>query len=407
MKLTKKKLDDAYEFISKEIAPSPLVLNDRLSKIYGCHIYLKLENMLPVGSFKLRGALYKMSKLSSEEKKKGVLAVSAGNHGQGVAWAAKHLKIKAVVVMPENSPLNKIESTKAFGAKVILKGQNVEESFKFAQSFNKKEKMIFVHPFEDIDVIAGQSTIAREIINKLPEVDYVFGSIGGGGLVTGIASVFKDEGLKTKIIGGQASGASSMVKSLKEHRVVHSKYSSTFADGIKVRKTSLPMYKMLKELVDTPVAIDDAEISMAVLELLENARVLAEGAGALPLAAFKLLYQENPTAFKGKNIVLVICGGNIDINLLGRIIDKGLVHSGRRARIKLELQDRPGELSRVTGLISEMGANIMQVYHDDESPTTGLFETMVQMTFETKGQKHLDQIMTKLRALYKKVEFLD
>lgn len=206
MKLTKKKLDDAYEFISKEIAPSPLVLNDRLSKIYGCHIYLKLENMLPVGSFKLRGALYKMSKLSSEEKKKGVLAVSAGNHGQGVAWAAKHLKIKAVVVMPENSPLNKIESTKAFGAKVILKGQNVEESFKFAQSFNKKEKMIFVHPFEDIDVIAGQSTIAREIINKLPEVDYVFGSIGGGGLVTGIASVFKDEGLKTKIIGGQASG---------------------------------------------------------------------------------------------------------------------------------------------------------------------------------------------------------
>lgn len=407
MKILKKDLDSAYELISSIIEPSPLVLSDRLSTMYDCNVYLKLENTLPVGSFKLRGALYKISQLSKEQKKRGVLAVSAGNHGQGVAWAAKRFKTKAIVFMPEGSPLNKVEHTRSFGAKVILKGNNIEESFKHAAEFNKDANMVFVHPYEDPHVIAGQSTVATEIINQKPDIDYVFGSIGGGGLVSGMASVLKDHKKKVKIVGAQASGASSMIKSLKEHKLVHSKYSATFADGVKVKKTSRSMYSLLKELVDIPVAVEDADISMAVLELLEQAHVLAEGAGALPLAALKVLQKKAPKRFQGKNIVLVICGGNIDINLLARIIDKGLIHSGRRARLRFELFDRPGELSHITGIVSREGANILQVHHDDESPHIDLFETTVQMTIETKGSDHLEQILKKLRKEYKRLKVLD
>lgn len=409
MKILKSDLEEAYKLLSQEIDPSPLVRNDRLSITYGCNVYLKLENMLPVGSFKLRGALYKISKLTQVEKKRGVLAVSAGNHGQGVAWAAKHFKTKATIVMPVGSPLVKVECTKSFGARVILHGANIEESFEYAKTLNEKEGLIFVHPFEDPHVIAGQSTIANEVLVQMKgsKVDFVFGSIGGGGLLTGVATVFKEKSLPTKVIGAQASGASSMINSLREHRIVHSKYSSTFADGIKVRKTSKSMFHLLKKLVDIPVDINDAEISMAVLELLEQAHVLAEGAGALPLAAFKALHSQDPKKFKNKNIVLIICGGNIDINVLGRIIDKGLIHSGRRARLSLELQDKPGELSLITGIISEAGANILQVYHDDESPHISLFETTVQLTIDTKGRDHLNTILKKLGKYYKKIKILD
>lgn len=407
MKLHQKDFQDAYELISKEIAPSPLVRSDRLSTEFKCNIFLKLENMLSVGSFKMRGALYKISKLTKEQREQGVLAVSAGNHAQGVAWAAKHFKTKAVIIMPENAPLNKIENTKSFGAEVVLSGHSIDDAFVFAKEFNKDKNMIFVHPFEDPYIIAGQSTVAREILNELPRVDYLFGSIGGGGLMGGMGTILKAESPQTQVVGGQASGASNMIRSLKEHRVVHSKFASTFADGIKVGKAHGSMYRLLEKIVDIPMSVDDSQIAMAVLELLEKAHILAEGAGALPLAAFKLLYQENPKKFKGKNIVLVICGGNIDINLLGKIIDKGLIYSGRRARIRLELRDAPGELSHITGIISEEGANIVQVYQNNESPAVGLFETTAKLTIDTKGPKHLQRVFRKLKKFYKKIEILD
>lgn len=407
MKLKESDFTAARKIVSSILEPSPLVKNIRLSAKYGCNIYLKLENMLPVGSFKLRGALYKMSQLTKEQRKQGVLAVSAGNHAQGVAWAATRFKTKSTIIMPEGTPLTKIESTKSFGAKVILKGNNVEESFQFAKEYNDKHQHIFIHPFEDPHVIAGQSTIANELLFQLSNIDYVFGSIGGGGLMSGVGQIFKKESPKTKIVGAQADGASSMIRSLKEHKVVHSKYSSTFADGIKVRKTSRTMYRLLKELVDIPVAVEDYQIAMSLLELLEKAHVLAEGAGALPLAAFDVLYNKSPKKFKGKNIVLIICGGNIDVNLLGRIIDKGLIYSGRRARFKVELNDRPGELALITKTISDAGANILQVLHDDESPEVSLFNTTVQMAIETKGEMHLAKVMKALSKSYSHIEMLD
>lgn len=407
MKILDKDIDAAYKLISEAVPASPLIHNQRLSKIYDCNVYLKLENTSPVGSFKYRGALYKISQLSKEQRKQGVLAVSAGNHAQGVAWAAKRYKTKSTIFMPENSPLNKVERTRSLGAKVILKGENIEECFKFAEEFNEKHKMVFVHPYQDPHVIAGQSSLGSELIEQLDHIDYVIGSIGGGGLMSGVSKAFDKAGVKTKIIGAQAAGASSMVKSLKEHKVVHSKYSATFADGIKVKKTSRSMYSLLKKFVNIPVAVDDAQIAMAVLELLEKAQVLSEGAGALPLAALKVLQKKAPKRFKGKNIVLIICGGNIDINLLGRIIDKGLIYSGRRARLKFELFDRPGELSYITGVISDEGANILQVHHDDQSPRTSLMETIVEMTIETKGQDHLDKIIKKLAKQYKRLKVLD
>lgn len=407
MKILESEIDKAYQLISEIIDASPLVKNIRLSNKYNCNIYLKLENMLPVGSFKLRGALNKLANLKEEEKKNGVLAVSAGNHAQGVAWAARRFGIKATIIMPEGTPLTKVVNTKSLGAKVILKGTNVEQAFQFAKVYNQTHQMTFVHPFEDPFVIAGQSTIATEILKKLPKVDYVFGSIGGGGLMSGVGQVFKKVSPKTKIIGAQASGASSMVKSLREHKIVHSKYSSTFADGIKVRKTSKTMFNLLKSLVDTPVDVEDSQIAMALLELLEKAHVLAEGAGALPLAAFETLYKKSPKKFEGKTVVLIICGGNIDVNLLGRIIDKGLIYSGRRARFKVEMQDRPGELSYITGIISEAGANILQVVHDDESPRVGLFDTTVQLTIETKSAQHLEKVIKSLRKHYENIEQID
>ena len=303
MKIENKDIVSAFELVSSQVPASPLIKNEKLSKLYDCNVYLKLENTSPVGSFKYRGALYKISQLSKEQKKQGVLAVSAGNHAQGVAWAAKKYKTKATIFMPENSPLNKVERTKSFGAKVILKGDNIEECFHHAEEFNKAKKIVFVHPYQDPHVIAGQSTLGSELIQQLDQIDYVFGSIGGGGLMSGVAKAFELEGLKTKIIGAQALGASSMVKSLKEHKVVHSQYSATFADGIKVKKTSRSMYNLLRKLVNTPIAVSDAQIAMAVLELLAQAQVLAEGAGALPLAALKSLQKKSPKKFKVKNRV--------------------------------------------------------------------------------------------------------
>jgi threonine dehydratase len=407
MKIQQHDIDEAYKLVSSILEPTPLVKNIRLSSKYNCNIFLKLENMSPVGSFKLRGALYKISNLTPQEKKRGVLAVSAGNHAQGVAWAASKFKTKSTIIMPETTPLIKIKNTTSFGAKVILKGENVEESFKFAQEYNNIHKHVFVHPFEDPHVIAGQSTIATELLEQLDQIDFVFGSIGGGGLMTGIGHVMKKRSPKTKIVGAQATGASSMIKSLREHKVVHSKYSSTFADGVKVKRTSRSMYSHLKELVDIPVAVEDSQIAMSLLELLENAHVLAEGAGALPLAAFETLFNKTPKKFAAKNVVLIICGGNIDVNLLGRIIDKGLIYSGRRVRLKVKLHDRPGELSHITDLLYHEGANILQVIHDDESPHIGLFQTSVQVTIETKGKTHLEKTLKKLRMTYPKIEILD
>lgn len=408
MKLDLELFNEAFDTIDNILEPSPLVKNIRLSQKYGANIFLKLENMLPVGSFKMRGAIFKMSKLSHAEKKAGVLAVSAGNHAQGVAWAAREFGVKATIIMPETSPLTKILNTRELGAKVILKGINVEEGFQYAKQLLKTKKMTFVHPFEDPFIIAGQGSIGYEIGDQIDRVDYLYGSIGGGGLITGLGTVIKEKFSKAKVVGAQASGANSMVSSLKNNKIIQpKKIAETFADGIKVTKPSPTMFKLLSKCVDDVTECSEQEISIAVLDLMEKAQIIAEGAGALPLAAFEKQWKKNPTKFKNKNIVLVICGGNIDVNLLGRIIDRGLIYKGRRARLEIEVDDVPGVLSQLTGQVSKLGGNILQVIHDNESPKTDLMDTLIEMTIETTGPKHIESIVKALSKQFRNVRTLD
>lgn len=397
MLLDFKEFKEAYSVLKKIIHPTPLIYNEWLSKQYGCQIYLKLENMLPIGSFKMRGATYKISSLSDAEKKKGVLAVSAGNHAQGVAWAAARFNVKATIIMPEGSPLTKIRNTETLGAKVILKGASIEDSFVFADELMKKEKMIFVHPYHDPKVIAGQGTVAFELLEQIPDMDYIFSSIGGGGLVSGLGQVLKGSKSKAKVIAGQASGCSAMVASLNAGKIKTIEKAETFADGIRVKNVAPDMYKSLRKVVDGSYAVDDEKLAWAILQLMEKARVIAEGAGALPLALFDQLYQKDPKKFKNKKVVLVICGGNIDVNLLERIIDRGLLESHRKVRILVPISDTPGTLHRLTGVIMQQGANILQVFHDRDSSNTGISGTNVIFTLETKGKEHLDALLKEMK----------
>lgn len=397
MKITFKDFQDAYDVLKKIISPTPLVYNEWLSKQYNCEIYLKLENMLPIGSFKMRGATYKISKLTSEERKNGVLAVSAGNHAQGVAWAASRFKVKATIVMPEGSPLTKIRNTETLGAKVVLHGHSIEDGFQFAEAMMKKQKMTFVHPYHDKDVIAGQGTVAFELLEQIPDMDYIFSSIGGGGLVSGMGSVIKGSKSKVRVIAGQATGCSPMVDSLNSGKIKKIDKAETFADGIRVRNVAPDMLKILGQVVESSHKVDDEKMAWAILQLMEKARVIAEGAGALPLALFDQLYQKDPKKFKGKKIVLVVCGGNIDVNLLERIIDRGLIESHRKVRISIPIADRPGILHKLTGVITSVGANILEVIHDRDSSNTGITGTNVIFNLETKGEDHLKQLLKEMK----------
>lgn len=394
----------AYQTLKTIIEPTPMVYNEWLSKQYGCQIYLKLENMLPIGSFKMRGATNKISSLTAAEKKLGVLAVSAGNHAQGVAWAANRFKVKATIIMPEGSPLTKIRNTETLGATVVLKGQNIEECFQVAKEMMKKKKMVFVHPFHDPLVIAGQGTVAFEILNQLPDADYIFSSIGGGGLVSGMGQVLKAHKSKIKLIAGQASGCSSMVDSLHAGKIVTSDKAETFADGIRVKTANKDMFDSLKKVVDSSYSVDDEKMAWAILQLMEKARVIAEGAGALPLALFDQLHQKDPKKFKGKKVILVICGGNIDVNLLERIIDRGLIESHRKIRISIPISDRPGVLHQLTKILKDVGANILQVVHDRDSSEAGITGTNVVFTLETKGEAHMYELLKEMKKEFPKVK---
>lgn len=407
MKPTLKDCRAAYTVLKKVIDPTPLIKNEWLSAQYGCEVWLKLENMLPIGSFKMRGATYKISKLTAAEKKRGVLAVSAGNHAQGVAWAARKFGVQATIIMPEGSPLTKIRNTESLGAKVILHGASIEECFAYAEALMKKKPMVFVHPFKDVDVIAGQSTVAFEMLEQMPKMDYVFSSIGGGGLVSGLGTVLKSELPKVKLIAGQAAGCSAMVDSLNKGKIVTTSKAETFADGIRVKVANPDMFKILQEVVDESLTVDDHKIALAVLQLMEKTRVIAEGAGALPLAALDELHRQNPKRFKGKKVVLVICGGNIDVNLLERIIDRGLLESHRKVRLSVPIADRPGTLHLLTGIIKETGANILQVLHDRDSAGTGITGANVLFTLETKGPEELKKLVARLKVDFPQCHIID
>lgn len=393
--------EKARETLNQFTLKTPLIKNEWLSKKYSCDVYLKLENLQPVGSFKLRGATNMIANLSEKERKKGVLAVSAGNHAQGVAWAAEKFGIEATIIMPENSPLVKIMNTEALGAKVILKGQNVDESFEYAKEYLKKENKVYVHPFNQEDVIYGQGTIGFELKEQLPEMDFLFGSIGGGGLMTGVGMVVREFYPNCTIVGSQSTGAASMIKSLQQGKLIESETVTTFADGIKVKKPEFKMYELLDKVIDEAVHIEDDKVAMAVLQLIEQTRIIAEGAGAINLAAFDELFEKNPRRFKNKKVCLIICGGNIDINLIDRIIDNGLIESKRRVKMNVLLEDKPGALSTLTDLLRDVSANVLQVYHKRDVPFLQLNQSVVEVTLESRDETHTDEIFNKIKEEFK------
>jgi threonine dehydratase len=385
-------IKDAQKVLSKYIEASPLLRNSWLSDELGCNVFLKLENMQPIGSFKIRGATYRISKLSEKERKAGVIAASAGNHAQGVAWGSKILGVNSLIVMPQNAPLVKITNTRALGAEVVLEGDNYDECYVTAREIAKKTGRIFVHAFEDEIVIAGQGTCGLEILEQLPSVDFVVGSIGGGGLMSGVSTVFKALKPGVKMIGCQAAGAASMIESIKKGSAVTLDRVSTFADGIAVAHASEKMLELLSSLSEA-IPVEDELIANAVLTLLEKAKVVSEGSGAIALAAL----EKSKLNIQGKNVVLIISGGNIDVNVLSRIIDRGLIRAGRRLRLNVWLSDRPGQLAKLTGLIAKHGCNVLQAIHDRSEPSTTIDQTEVALTLETRGPTHSEEVIQAIR----------
>lgn len=398
-KIGLEEIQQAEKVLSRILTPTPLIRNEWLSILYGCEVYFKLETAQPVGSFKIRGATYRISALTDAEKKVGVISASAGNHAQGVAWGARYYHTSSLIVMPETAPLTKITNTQALGATVHLEGENYDESFQAAQRITAETGRTYVHAFHDPMVIAGQGTTGLEILSQLPDVDFVVASMGGGGLCAGMGTVFKALKPSVKLIGCQSENASSMVASISSHHVVEKAFQNTFADGIAVKRANPDMFEILNEVVDETFTSDEEEMAMNVLRFMEKAKILVEGSGAIVLGALDRFQKE----MSGKKVVFVVSGGNIDVNLISRIIDRGLIRSGRRLHMRVQISDRPGSLSKLTGLIASLKANILQAVHDRSEMKIRLDETEVELMLETRGPEHSQEVITALEKNCNKV----
>ena len=392
--VTLQDIQKAQSILENILAPTPLIRNEWLSQYYGCDVFLKLETAQPVGSFKIRGASNKISQLTSEEMKKGVIAASAGNHAQGVAWAARQFGTTALIVMPETAPLMKVHNTQMLGAEVHLEGENYDESYLAAQRITKETGRTYVHAYHDPLVIAGQGTVGLEILSQCPDVDFVVASIGGGGLIAGIGTAIKALKPGVKLVGCQAQNAAPMVKSLHAHQVTDSEFRGSFADGIAVKKADPDIFSILDQIVDLSFESNEDEIAMNVLRFMEKAKLVVEGSGAIVLGALDR-YQKQ---FKGKKVVLVVTGGNIDVNLISRIIERGLTKLGRRIHLKVQISDRPGSLSKLTALIGSLKANVLQAMHDRNDTKLRLDETEVELLLETRGPDHSEEVIKALEA---------
>ncbi len=383
---------EAKRVLSRLLQPTPLVYSDWLSEEYGCHVYLKLETAQPIGSFKIRGASFRISKLTDAEKKMGVIAASAGNHSQGVAWAARKFGTKALIVMPETAPLTKMQNTQALGAEIHIEGQNYDEAYAAAQRIATTSGMIYVHAFHEPEIIAGQATVATEILDQLPDVDAVITSIGGGGLAAGVGLVLKEFKPGCQLIACQAVATPAMVRSIEAKSLVTPDTQTTFADGIQVKRANPEMLEILKNVVTHTCEVDDEATAMGVLKLLEKAKILAEGSGGIVIGAL----EQFRSSLEGKKVVLIVSGGNIDVNLVSRIIDRGLTKSGRRLRIDVLISDRPGSLARLTQRLAELRVNILQTIHDRDEPNVRIDQTEVHLTLETRGPEHTEQVVRAL-----------
>ena len=386
-------LDKIYHasFVLKSVArKTDLIASPHLCE--GLDLYLKTENLQVTGSFKLRGAYYKISQLTPEEAAKGVIACSAGNHAQGVALAATKMGIKSVICMPDGAPIMKVENTKRLGAQVELVPGAYDEAHDRAVQIQEETGMTFIHPYDDELVMAGQGSIGLEILDQLPDVEAVIVPIGGGGLISGVAFAIKSLRPDVKIYGVQAAGAASMFNAFKDHKYETLSTVNTFADGIAVKTPGENTYEMICKYVDDIVTVSEDEIATAILRLIEKQKLIAEGAGATPVAA--AIFNKLP--IKGKKTVCLVSGGNIDVNILSRVITRGQITTGRKADLVIVLDDRPGQLRQVSEIVSNCGANVVGVQHnrsDVNMPITGCY---LKLELETRDQSQIDEIKTKL-----------
>ena len=354
----------------------------------GCELYLKTENLQITGSFKVRGAYYKMSRLSAQERERGVVACSAGNHAQGVALAAKKNGIKSVICLPDGAPISKIEATKSYGAEVRLVEGVYDDAYNKALSLRDECGYTFIHPFNDENVIAGQGTIALEIADQLPDLDAVIVPIGGGGLISGIAFTIKSINPNVKVYGVQAQGAPSMKNSVTNGKIDELSQVSTIADGIAVKRPGDLTYEICSKYVDEIVTVTDDEISAAILALMEQHKLVTEGAGAVAVAAAMF----GKLDIEGKKTVCLLSGGNIDVTILSRVIKRGLLMSGRSCQLMIELVDKPGQLKNVSRIIADLGGNVTSVHHERANEGADVNGCYLRIVLETRNYQHIEQI---------------
>lgn len=391
--MTLEKFEEASELVKKVTNSTKLVYSDYLSEQSGGKVYLKPENMQHTGAYKIRGAYYKISTLSDEERGRGLITASAGNHAQGVAFAAKKFGCKAVIVMPTVTPLIKVNRTKSYGAEVILHGDVYDDAYAYACELAEKEGYTFVHPFNDIDVATGQGTIAMEIVQELPTVDYILVPIGGGGLVSGVATLAKMLNPKIKVIGVEPAEAASMKAALAAGEVVQLESANTIADGTAVKAVGDKILPFVKENVDDVLLVEDDELIGAFLDMVENHKMIVENSGLLPVAALKQL------DCKGKKVVCVLSGGNMDVITMSSIVQHGLIQRDRIFSVSVLLPDKPGELVQVAQTIAEAQGNVIKLEHNQFVSTNRNAAVELRITMEAFGTEHKQEI---LKALEKK-----
>lgn len=391
--LTLDKVYHANYALKEAIRQTDLIYSPVLSKECGCELYLKTENLQVTGSFKVRGAYYKISQLNEEEKSRGVIACSAGNHAQGVALASKKFGIKSIICMPDGAPLSKVEATKSYGAEVVLVPGVYDDAHNRAEELKAEKGYTFIHPFDDEDVIAGQGTIGLEIAEQLKDADAVIVPVGGGGLISGVAFAIKSLNPKIRVYGVQAAGAPSMLNSLEHKKIETLPSVSTVADGIAVKEPGRLTFDLCSRYVDGIVSVTDDQVSAAILALIEKQKMIAEGAGAVALAA--ALFNKLPDV-AGKKVVCLISGGNIDVTILSRVINRGLLMSGRQCSLTLELMDKPGQLVGVSEIIAQCGGNVTAVLHERTNEGTAINGCYLKLQIETKDFAHIKLIKDSL-----------
>ncbi len=389
--LTLDKVKDASNVLGKVINNTDIL---RMPIECDNDVYLKTENLQVTGSFKIRGAYYKISKLSAEERARGVIACSAGNHAQGVALAAQKYGIPALICLPEGAPISKIEATRSYGAQICLVKGVYDDAYQKARELQKEHGYTFIHPFDDEDVIAGQGTLSLEILNEMPDLDAIVVPVGGGGLISGVAFAAKKIKPDIKVFGVQASNASSMYNSIKEGRAIKLASVNTLADGIAVKQPGDLTFDLCKKYVDEIFTVNEAEIYTAMLTLIEKKKLVAEGAGAVSLAAAMF----NKLPLTNKKVCCVISGGNIDVNRLSRVITQGLLNTGRRCMITIQLKDTPGQFSEAIGCIAKLGANVISAQHERLAANGDIDTCYLKMELETRNFEHIQSIKATLHG---------